>query len=61
MVLRRKQVQALLAKDEHLMTVTAFPRLGSPHFLEPHHSPNGQASQSLFIPDEAINVHPRFR
>eukprot|EP00160_Parvularia_atlantis_P013768 Unigene3041_Nuclearia_a/m.9354 Unigene3041_Nuclearia_a/g.9354 ORF Unigene3041_Nuclearia_a/g.9354 Unigene3041_Nuclearia_a/m.9354 type:complete len:628 (-) Unigene3041_Nuclearia_a:92-1975(-) len=62
MVLRRKLVKQLLGVDEHLMTITAFPRLGSPHFLEPDCAPLGKAAQSLFIPDEAINdIHPRFR
>lgn len=61
MLLRRSQVQKLLGEDERLMTVTMFPRLGSPRFLEPHFEPNGESSQSLFIPDEAINLHPRFR
>ena len=61
MVLRRSQVRKLLAANERLMTLTSFPRLGCPRFLYPHVEPRGEASHSLFIPDEAINTHPRFR
>jgi glutamate--cysteine ligase catalytic subunit len=43
------------------MTLTSFPRLGaSGVFLDPHHEPTGDASRSLFLPDEIINPHVRF-
>ena len=61
MVLRRQQVRRLLRPGERLVTLTVFPRLGCPRFLHPHAEPRGEASHSLFIPDEAINTHPRFR
>ena len=61
MVLRRSQVRKLLGPDERIMSLTTFPRLGCPGFLYPHVEPRGEASHSLFIPDEAINTHPRFR
>jgi len=61
MALRRQQIAPLLQPHERLMSLTCFPRLGCPRFLEPHYEPRGEASHSLFIPDEAINTHPRFR
>ncbi|KAK7930773.1 hypothetical protein WMY93_007168 [Mugilogobius chulae] len=49
--------------NETLATVTAFPRLGCPGFTRPEHAPTPVekgVSKSLFFPDQAINVHPRF-
>ena len=60
MVERRKVIQARLNEGEELIAVTTFPLLGAKNFLHPHHEPKGEASHSLFIPDEAINTHPRF-
>ena len=43
------------------VTLTSFPRLGVKGvFLDPHHEPDGEASQSLFLPDQIINPHVRF-
>lgn len=43
------------------ITMTSYPRLGvSDVFLDPHHEPKGEASRSLFLPDELINPHVRF-
>ncbi|KAI8607509.1 glutamate-cysteine ligase-domain-containing protein, partial [Chytriomyces sp. MP71] len=66
MVARRKLAAELLPPNEALVSVTNFPLLGvnSPvSFLEPAAAPTplDGASKSLFIPDEAINPHPRFR
>jgi len=60
---RRKKVQELLGPDEVLMTITNFPRLGSPEFTWPvdQPTPKDGYSRSLFIPDSAIyRGHPRF-
>ncbi|KZS07939.1 Glutamate--cysteine ligase catalytic subunit [Daphnia magna] len=61
---RRKEVSALLEKDEHILSITAFPRLGCEGFCVPEVKPDpvNSASRSLFFPDEAIYLaHPRFR
>lgn len=53
-----------------LITLTSPPMLGVDDFLVPpanptplvHHDENSKvASGSLFVPDSAINPHPRFR
>ena len=41
-------------------TVPAFPLIGVGDFTEPAAAPNGPTARSLYIPDEAINPHPRF-
>src|SRR5579859_1177246 len=49
-------------KDTEIpITITSFPRLGCPNFTDPPFSPSGPAARSLFVPDEIINTHPRFR
>jgi len=60
MIARRKIIKERLKDDQCLIALTAFPLLGTPNFLSPHFEPNGEYSHSLFIPDEAINTHPRF-
>jgi len=57
---RRRTIQERLEKGQEMLGITTFPLLGSPDFLHQHHEPCGEASHSLFIPDEAINTHPRF-
>lgn len=43
------------------VTLTSFPRLGVKGvFLDPHYEPDGEASQSMFLPDQIINPHVRF-
>ncbi|KAI9189296.1 glutamate--cysteine ligase [Blastocladiella emersonii ATCC 22665] len=68
--MKRRRVAAaqFLAPDEFLASVTSFPRLGDADlapFLHPHvpAAPDhpDAASKSLFVPDDAINPHPRFR
>ncbi|KAL7752335.1 glutamate--cysteine ligase [Sorochytrium milnesiophthora] len=74
MKLRREAAQLLLKPNEFLATVTSFPRLGcldvpfSSPFVDMNDAPEAghgghhvDATRSLFIPDEAINPHPRFR
>lgn len=61
---RRYEVLKLLDKDETVMSITSFPRLGCPDFTYPtyHPKPETSASGSLFFPDEAIfGGHPRFK
>ncbi|KAI9598783.1 glutamate-cysteine ligase-domain-containing protein [Syncephalis fuscata] len=61
MNLRRLLAQQQLKPNETIISITSFPRLGAPGvFLDPHHEPKGEASHSLFTPDEAINPHARF-
>ena len=58
---RRKLIRRKLLDHEIPVTFTSFPRLGVQGvFLDPHHEPLGEASQSLFLPDEIINPHVRF-
>ncbi|KAI8850474.1 catalytic subunit of glutamate-cysteine ligase [Chytridium lagenaria] len=65
MIQRRKLAQSVLGENEALITVTNFPRLGCVDFVFPSHAPTPDAaegsSRSLFVSDEAINPHPRFR
>ncbi|KAJ3194100.1 hypothetical protein HK101_003488 [Irineochytrium annulatum] len=62
---RRLLVETQMGPNEAVVSVTNFPRLGSDDFLHPPSRPTPDsasgASRSLFIPDEAINPHPRFR
>ncbi|MGH0182767.1 UNVERIFIED_CONTAM: hypothetical protein FKN15_010903 [Acipenser sinensis] len=61
---RRREASSLLKENQTLCTITAFPRLGCPGFTFPEYDPKPVeegVSTSLFIPDEAINEHPRFR
>jgi glutamate--cysteine ligase catalytic subunit len=63
MSLRRKQAQDMLGKDEYIVSLTGFPRLGTPQFTWPHHvtTPGQGVTTSLFFMDEAIYPgHPRF-
>lgn len=54
---RRHEIAKLLADDECLMTLTSFPRLGSPDFTWPIHKPQPDNEESfgrsLYFPDEA--------
>ncbi|CAG8451283.1 2456_t:CDS:10 [Ambispora gerdemannii] len=61
MKLRREIAKKYMKPNEVAVTVTSFPRLGAPGvFTEPHYEPIGDASRSLFLPDEIINPHARF-
>ncbi|CCH42120.1 Glutamate-cysteine ligase [Wickerhamomyces ciferrii] len=42
------------------LTITSYPLMGIGNFTEPPSQPNGDASKSLFLPDEIINRHVRF-
>lgn len=57
MKIRRQEIAKLLAKDECLMTLTSFPRLGAPDFTWPIHKPQPDNEDSFgrssYFPDEA--------
>ena len=64
LIKRRKQIKKYLDKDEVLMSLTSYPMLGCKDFLidyRPGIKWTCEASQSFFVPDEAINLHPRFK
>lgn len=63
---RRQEVSELLQPDEVVMSITSFPRLGTPGFTWPVHqvTPDDEdcAARSLYFPDDAIFPdHPRFK
>lgn len=61
---RRQEILQVLDKDETVLSITNFPRLGCRNFTYPTFQPQPEtsASGSLFFPDEAIyNGHPRFK
>lgn len=62
MNLRRSQIEKLLRDDEMVLSITGFPRLGCDGFLGVAADSEilGKYSRSLYIPDRAINPHPRF-
>ncbi|OAV88455.1 hypothetical protein PTTG_08013 [Puccinia triticina 1-1 BBBD Race 1] len=58
---RRELIQAKLAENESLVTLTSFPRLGAlGGFTVPYGTPCGSVAQSLYLPDDIINQHIRF-
>lgn len=63
---RRKEVMEMLPPGETVMSITNFPRLGTPSFTWPEFATNPDdvngAARSLYFPDEAIFPgHPRFK
>lgn len=61
MAKRREIAKTRLHKNEVPLTFTSSPILGTPGpFTEPYYPPTGDASRSLFLPDEIINPHARF-
>lgn len=47
--------------NEHPITLTTFPRIGSPGvFTTPHYPVSGPKLRSQFVPDEIANPHIRF-
>ncbi|SPO28439.1 probable gamma-glutamylcysteine synthetase [Ustilago trichophora] len=62
MRLRRQIARSHLKPNELPITLTSYPRLGvtDAPFTEPHYEANGNASRSMFLPDELINPHARF-
>lgn len=60
MMLRRAQVAELLDKDEAVITLTAFPRLGCGIYTTPATPLFGPRARSFFVSDDVCNPHPRF-
>lgn len=62
MRLRRRIARSHLHAHELPITLTSYPRLGCNDvpFTDPHLEPRGDASRSMFLPDEVINPHARF-
>lgn len=52
--------RAIADPDIKPLTITSYPLMGVGNFTEPKSIPNGEASRSLFLPDEVINRHVRF-
>ncbi|RIA87557.1 glutamate-cysteine ligase-domain-containing protein [Glomus cerebriforme] len=62
MKFRRQLAAKYMKPNEVPITITSFPNLGCQgQFLEPHYEPKGEASRSLFVPDQIINPHARFQ
>jgi len=68
MRLRRSRVLSVLEEDEILPTMASFPMMGvgkpsdwchNPHCSKPL-TTRGPIANSMFVPDEIINPHPRF-
>lgn len=57
---RRRLAKSVMYPGDVPVTLVNYPRLGCPDELIPPHEPNGQACQSMFVPDEIINPHARF-
>ncbi|KAI8081561.1 glutamate-cysteine ligase-domain-containing protein [Halteromyces radiatus] len=57
---RRQLAKSVMHPGDIPVTLVNYPRLGCPNELLPDHEPNGQACQSMFVPDEIINPHARF-
>ncbi|TVY59188.1 Glutamate--cysteine ligase [Lachnellula suecica] len=61
MKLRRKIAKDHMNPEEYPITLTTYPRLGSPGtFTTPCFPPSGDKLRSQFVPDEIANPHIRF-
>ena len=61
MKLRRCIAKDHMLPNEYPITLTTFPRLGSPGvFTEPYYPASGSKLRSQFVPDEIANPHIRF-
>lgn len=58
---RRDTISELIEElDVVPITITSFPLMGVDGFTHKHYPAKGEASHSLFLPDEIINRHVRF-
>ncbi|KAH7092248.1 glutamate-cysteine ligase [Paraphoma chrysanthemicola] len=57
---RRKIAKEHMAETEFPITLTTFPRLGSPDCIAPSFPVSGPKLRSQFVPDEIANPHIRF-
>lgn len=61
MKLRRSIAKAHMLPDEYPITLTTYPRLGTPgEFTCPHYPISGERIRSQFVPDQIANPHIRF-
>jgi len=61
MKVRRKIAKEHMEPFEYPITLTTFPRIGSPgQFTEPFYPVSGPRLRSQFVPDEIANPHIRF-
>lgn len=60
MVLRRKLIAELLGKDDAVMTLSAFPRIGCGVFTSPATKVFDPRTRSFLVSDEVCSLHPRF-
>ncbi|KAE8441757.1 Zn finger-containing GTPase- Activating Protein for ARF [Mollisiaceae sp. DMI_Dod_QoI] len=61
MKLRRKIAKEHMNDEEYPITLTTYPRIGSPGvFTSPHYPTSGPKLRSQFVPDEIANPHIRF-
>ncbi|PNY27714.1 Glutamate-cysteine ligase, partial [Tolypocladium capitatum] len=61
MKMRRKIAKEHMQSAEYPITLTTFPRIGSPgQFTYPFYPPSGPSLRSQFVPDEIANPHIRF-
>lgn len=61
LILRRRQMEALLQNDECIVSIGNFPRLGCPDSFDAALNLTNDASHSMFFPDAYINSHARFK
>lgn len=57
---RRQIASRYMTPTEHLVTMSSYPLLGVGHFAETEGTVKGPVTQSEFMPDDVINLHPRF-
>ncbi|KAH7132260.1 glutamate-cysteine ligase, partial [Dendryphion nanum] len=57
---RRKIAKEHMASEEYPITLTTFPRLGSPDCTTPSYPVSGSKLRSQYVPDEIANPHIRF-
>ncbi|KAF2087448.1 glutamate-cysteine ligase [Saccharata proteae CBS 121410] len=57
---RRIIAKEHMEPSEYPITLTTFPRLGSPDCIVPSYPPSGDKLRSQFLPDEIANPHIRF-
>ncbi|KAL3422598.1 glutamate-cysteine ligase [Phlyctema vagabunda] len=58
---RREIIKQHIYANEYPITLTTYPRLGSPgEFTTPYYPPSGDKLRSQFVPDEIANPHIRF-
>lgn len=63
MIERRTLAQSLLGSNEFILSMTCFPHLGVEDSIYPSSEiyPLSSASKSLYVPDDAMHDHARFK